>query len=311
VAREPGRSIDYLRKVVCEDSLGIGAELEADMQNLVDTYECEWKKAINDPEIMKRFRHFVNSDEPDRNVVFVTERGQIRPARPGEREKELEPGHERDAVRVCRLEDIVPNTGVCALVRGRQVAIFRLDDDSVYALDNRDPSRSGTCSRAASSAISRASCYVHRPSYKQQLQPRFGPLRRGCGGPDTGLPCQVADGFVFVEIAEVPTTCCYCGIGCGVLASVSGEHHHFGERRPGPPRQLRRLCTKGLSLHRPILRFGDCSRRYTAKEDLGRDPGLCSASGRPSRSTVPTRWGSTFRPVPHRGLLRLQQLAKG
>jgi nitrite reductase (NADH) large subunit len=83
--------IDYVRKVVCEDSLGIGTELEADMQKLVDTYECEWKKAINDPEIMKRFRHFVNSDDPDKNVVFVTERGQIRPARPGERERELEP----------------------------------------------------------------------------------------------------------------------------------------------------------------------------------------------------------------------------
>jgi len=82
--------IDYVRKVVCEDSLGIAAELEADMQKLVDTYECEWKKAINDPEIMKRFRHFVNSDRPDSNVVFVTERGQIRPARPDEREPETE-----------------------------------------------------------------------------------------------------------------------------------------------------------------------------------------------------------------------------
>src|SRR6266851_2764818 len=81
--------IDYVRKVVCEDSLGIGAELEADMQKLVDTYECEWKKAISDPEIMKRFRHFVNSDEPDRNVIFVAERGQIRPARPKEREVEV------------------------------------------------------------------------------------------------------------------------------------------------------------------------------------------------------------------------------
>jgi len=82
--------IDYVRKVVCEDSLGIGAELEAHMQSLVDTYECEWKKAIEDPEVMKRFRHFVNSDQPDGNVVFVTERGQVRPARPGERETELE-----------------------------------------------------------------------------------------------------------------------------------------------------------------------------------------------------------------------------
>ena len=68
--------IDYVRKVVCEDSLGIGAELEADMQKLVDTYECEWKKAINDPEIMKRFRHFVNSDRAGR------ERGVRHRARP-------------------------------------------------------------------------------------------------------------------------------------------------------------------------------------------------------------------------------------
>ena len=80
--------VDYVRQVVCEDSLGIAAELEADMQKYVDTYECEWKKAIDDPEIAKRFRHFVNSDEPDRNVVFVTERDQIRPARPDESKPE-------------------------------------------------------------------------------------------------------------------------------------------------------------------------------------------------------------------------------
>jgi nitrite reductase (NADH) large subunit len=80
--------IDYVRNVVCEDSLGINAELEADMKKLVDTYECEWKQAINDPDTLKRFRHFVNSDEPDRNVMFVAERGQIRPARPDERESE-------------------------------------------------------------------------------------------------------------------------------------------------------------------------------------------------------------------------------
>ena len=82
--------IDYVRKVVCEDSLGLGAELEADMQRHVESYACEWKKAINDPETLKRFRHFVNSDLPDSNVVFVAERGQIRPARPEEREPEQE-----------------------------------------------------------------------------------------------------------------------------------------------------------------------------------------------------------------------------
>jgi nitrite reductase (NADH) large subunit len=77
--------MDYLKQVVVADSLGIGAELEAEMQNLVDTYQCEWKVAVEDPEKRRRFRHFVNSDKGDDNVVFVAERGQIRPARQDER----------------------------------------------------------------------------------------------------------------------------------------------------------------------------------------------------------------------------------
>src|SRR3954463_8109440 len=41
--------------------------------------------------------------------------------------------------KVCRLHDIVPGTGVCALVGGDQIAIFRLGDDSVRAVGNHDP----------------------------------------------------------------------------------------------------------------------------------------------------------------------------
>jgi nitrite reductase (NADH) large subunit len=77
--------IEYVRQVVCEDSLGIGAELEADMARVVANYACEWKVAINDPQTLKRFRHFVNVDATDKNVLFVEERGQIRPATAEER----------------------------------------------------------------------------------------------------------------------------------------------------------------------------------------------------------------------------------
>jgi nitrite reductase (NADH) large subunit len=77
--------LDYLRDVVVHDKLGLAAELEAEMQHVVDTYECEWKVAVTNPEVRKRFRQFVNSDQPDRHVVFVEERGQIRPATPEER----------------------------------------------------------------------------------------------------------------------------------------------------------------------------------------------------------------------------------
>lgn len=77
--------LDYLKDVLIEDSLGIAAELEAQMQHVVDTYQCEWKTAVTDPEVRKRFRSFVNDDRPDERIVFVKERGQIRPARAEER----------------------------------------------------------------------------------------------------------------------------------------------------------------------------------------------------------------------------------
>jgi nitrite reductase (NADH) large subunit len=79
--------IEYLKQVVIEDSLGIGEALEQDMANIVGTYQCEWKTTIEDSEKLKRFRTFVNSDQPDPNIVFVPERGQKRPA--CEHEKEI------------------------------------------------------------------------------------------------------------------------------------------------------------------------------------------------------------------------------
>jgi nitrite reductase (NADH) large subunit len=72
--------IDYLKQVVIHDSLGIGEELEQEMAHLINTYECEWKATIEDPEKLKRFRHFVNSDQSDPSIVHVQERGQKRPA---------------------------------------------------------------------------------------------------------------------------------------------------------------------------------------------------------------------------------------
>lgn len=77
--------LDYLKNVLIDDSLGLAAELESQMQHVVDTYQCEWKTAVNDPATRQRFRSFVNSEKPDEHIVFVKERGQIRPARAEER----------------------------------------------------------------------------------------------------------------------------------------------------------------------------------------------------------------------------------
>lgn len=71
--------IEYLKEVVVNDSLGIAENLEKEMQMLVDKYECEWKQAIEDPDMMKRFKHFVNSDDTDDNLEFVPMREQKKP----------------------------------------------------------------------------------------------------------------------------------------------------------------------------------------------------------------------------------------
>lgn len=77
--------LDYLKSVVIDDKLGLSEQLEQQMARVIDTYQCEWKTTIQDETKLKRFRHFVNSDQPDDNVVFVEERGQIRPADDEER----------------------------------------------------------------------------------------------------------------------------------------------------------------------------------------------------------------------------------
>ena len=43
-------------------------------------------------------------------------------------------------IKVCQLTDITPSTGVCALVEGKQIAVFRPnDDEQLFAIENMDP----------------------------------------------------------------------------------------------------------------------------------------------------------------------------
>jgi len=81
--------LDYLKSVVIDDSLGICQELEEQMELITQTYACEWKKAVESPEASKRFRQFVNSPNPDDNILFVQERNQIRPATDAEKREQL------------------------------------------------------------------------------------------------------------------------------------------------------------------------------------------------------------------------------
>jgi len=82
--------LDYLKEVVIDDKLGLGEELEAEMEASIGNYQCEWKTTIESPEKLKRFQHFINADETDDSLAYVVERGQRRPATKEERIQSVE-----------------------------------------------------------------------------------------------------------------------------------------------------------------------------------------------------------------------------
>lgn len=71
--------MSYLKNVVVNDSLGIGDQLEEEMNSLINTYHCEWKEVVENPELRKRFAHFVNAPtEKDPNAQFEPMRDQVK-----------------------------------------------------------------------------------------------------------------------------------------------------------------------------------------------------------------------------------------
>jgi len=108
--------------------------------------------------------------------------------------------------KVCPLDDIVPNTGVCALVDGEQVAIFRLGDDSVHAVGNLDPfSRVNVLSRGIVGDL-KGELVVASPVYKQHFELLTG---RCVEDATVWIPvyrARVEEGFVVVEPRPQATT---------------------------------------------------------------------------------------------------------
>lgn len=71
--------INYLKTVVIDDVLGLGEYWDAEMQLLVEAYKCEWKEVVENPELRKRFTHFVNAPKvKDPNVKFEPMREMVK-----------------------------------------------------------------------------------------------------------------------------------------------------------------------------------------------------------------------------------------
>ena len=163
--------LDYLREVIIEDSLGIGAMLEQEMQHVVESYQCEWQTTLQDPSRRALFTPTVNSNEPDETLRYVQVRGQRQPAAANAIPVMHLPAEPWS--RVCDLDSLPLQAGIGARLGSERIALFRFGDE-LYALEDREPgSDVSVLSRGILGDVG-GEPVVISPLYKQRVRLRDG-----------------------------------------------------------------------------------------------------------------------------------------
>ena len=88
---------------------------------------------------------------------------------------------------ICHIEDILPNSGRCALYNGEQIAIFRVrqsGNDALYALGNYDPIAGANVISRGIVGTQGETFVVASPVYKQHFRLNTG----NCMEEDVSLP---------------------------------------------------------------------------------------------------------------------------
>jgi nitrite reductase (NADH) large subunit len=226
----------YLQHVIVDDALGIGAQLERDMQSLVDRYECEWAAVVRDPERRAAFRHFANSPEPDPTLGFIRERGQRRPKDwPSEPASPFEKGEPRgicspdqsqqippglpfskggaegetssEWIRVARADDVPRDGGVTVRHGSLQIAVFNFATRGTwYATQAMCPHRGdmvlGRGLLGTQGEEPKVACPMHKKTFS---------LETGAGLADPQFrietfAVEVRDGDVYVAVPSARAT---------------------------------------------------------------------------------------------------------
>lgn len=103
---------------------------------------------------------------------------------------------------VCRLADLVPERGAAALVGGDQVALVRLHDDSVLAVQQRDPYTGAHVMSRGIVGTRGDAPTLASPLHKQVFELQTGACLEPMGAEPRPLltwPVRVVDGLVLVR----------------------------------------------------------------------------------------------------------------
>jgi len=103
---------------------------------------------------------------------------------------------------VCSIDDLVPNTGVCALVQDRHVAVFHVKDgmDKLFAIDNYDPnSHASVLSRGLVGNLGER-IVVASPIYKHHFDLQSGECLEAPENSVNAYPVRVEKRTVWVGV---------------------------------------------------------------------------------------------------------------
>ncbi len=182
--------IEALRAVVIDDKLGIGDELEQQMQSLVDGYECEWKRVVEDPDKRKMFKQFVNSPNG-----LTAEAGE----KAGPESVTKTDGW----VRVGTVGDFPDGAGACIEHGGEQIAVFNFSkkEGHWYATQNTCPHTNapvlarGIIGDAAGEP--KVACPLHKKNFSLKSGQCLGEESPGL----RTFPVKIESGEVFVSLS--------------------------------------------------------------------------------------------------------------
>ncbi len=105
-----------------------------------------------------------------------------------------------DFTSVCKLDDITPDTGVCVLFNGEQVAIFReRKNNEVFAISNYDPiGEANVLSRGILGSVNDV-LVVASPLYKQHFSLSTGECLEDDSIKLKTYTVKVEEGFVLLS----------------------------------------------------------------------------------------------------------------
>jgi nitrite reductase (NADH) large subunit len=218
----------HLKEVILEDSLGICTELERQMQQLTDSYRCEWTDVVNDPKRRAAFRTFANSDASDPSVERVRERGQLRPvdwpkAAITESPKTRLPVVQSRWVPLAKAADVPREGGIAVMYGKTQLALFNFASrGQFYATQNMCPHKQDMVLARGLIGDQAGTPKVACPLHKKTFALDSGHCLSGDALEIATFVAKVEDGVVYVELPpaiELESALCGSKAACDPVAA--------------------------------------------------------------------------------------------